>query len=220
MKRNYSPLNSINTDFTWSISDSSIATIDSKTGTVTANNPGSATVTVSAPGGKTGTCTIKVKEKPSSGGSGGGGGGGSTSYGGSCSCRIGVCVKRANVCKNEKTTIRYQCGTKSETRSHRYQCGSTKKCTGILWWKKCTTTPKYCYKTYTIKVPKYCTATSTKRVCTQTGSCQQIEWKTYGGSTVYTTSTYNDGGRVCRAWVSHCETAGGSCNYNSGRSCW
>ena len=78
MERDYYPKNSTYVDLKWSISNTNIATIDEKTGAVVAKNSGSTTVTVTAPNGKSGTCTLTVKSKPSSGGgsSGGGGGGG------------------------------------------------------------------------------------------------------------------------------------------------
>ena len=68
MTSRYSPSYAIYTDFKWSINNSSIATINENTGEVTAKREGNATVTITAPGGKTGTCNLTVlpKEYPDS----------------------------------------------------------------------------------------------------------------------------------------------------------
>ena len=86
MKRSYSPQNSIYIDFKWSISNSSIATINENSGVVVAKKTGTATVTITAPNGKTGTCTLKVKPKPPSDDGGGGGGGRKPCTGRCCGC--------------------------------------------------------------------------------------------------------------------------------------
>ena len=69
----YDPKNATKTNFTWSISDSSIATIDKDTGTVSAKKSGTATVTVKSENGKTGTCNIVVPSGTSSNSGAGGG---------------------------------------------------------------------------------------------------------------------------------------------------
>ena len=69
----YNPKNATKTNFTWSISDSSIATIDKDTGTVSAKKSGAATVTVKSENGKTGTCNIVVPSGASSNSGAGGG---------------------------------------------------------------------------------------------------------------------------------------------------
>ena len=60
IKSNYTPYNATKTDFTWSISDTSIATINNNTGAISSKKAGTATITVTASNGKTGTCTLKV----------------------------------------------------------------------------------------------------------------------------------------------------------------
>ena len=78
IKSNYTPYNATKTDFTWSISDTSIATINNNTGAISSKKAGTATITVTASNGKTGTCTLKVNAPQSSGG------GSSTQSSGTC----------------------------------------------------------------------------------------------------------------------------------------
>ena len=78
IKSNYTPYNATKTDFTWSISDTSIATINNNTGAISSKKAGTATITVTASNGKTGTCTLKVNASESSGG------GSSTQSSGTC----------------------------------------------------------------------------------------------------------------------------------------
>ena len=78
IKSNYTPYNATKTDFTWSISDTSIATINNNTGAISSKKAGTATITVTASNGKTGTCTLKVNAPQSSGG------GSSTQISGTC----------------------------------------------------------------------------------------------------------------------------------------
>ena len=66
IKSNYTPYNATKTDFTWSISDTSIATINNNTGAISSKKAGTATITVTASNGKTGTCTLNVNENPPS----------------------------------------------------------------------------------------------------------------------------------------------------------
>lgn len=85
MKRSYTPSYATKIDFKWSISDSNIAKINENTGEVTAKSSGTATVTITAPNGKKGTCSLKVKAKPAE--SGGSSGGGSSGTCPDCSCK-------------------------------------------------------------------------------------------------------------------------------------
>ena len=64
IKSSYEPYNASKTSFTWKISNSSIASINEKTGTVKGKDGGSATITVTASNGKKATCTLTVKSKP------------------------------------------------------------------------------------------------------------------------------------------------------------
>jgi len=89
MKSSYEPYNASETDFTWSISDTSIATIDSSTGKVTAKKAGTANVTITAKGGKTGTCKVTVN-CPS-------GQTTNSNCASSCSCG-GSCTNKGNGC--------------------------------------------------------------------------------------------------------------------------
>ena len=70
----YEPYNSTKTTMKWTINDSSIAKINESTGAIEASKQGSTTVTITAPNGKSGTCTLTVNKyvAPSSGGGGGG----------------------------------------------------------------------------------------------------------------------------------------------------
>jgi len=68
IKATYTPANATQTNFTWSVDNTTYATIDSTTGKITGRNNKSSsnktvTVTVTAPNGKTGTCKITVKGK-------------------------------------------------------------------------------------------------------------------------------------------------------------
>ncbi len=153
MKRNYSPTNATNLDFTWSISDTSIATIDKNSGAVTAKKSGTTTVTVTAPGGKTGTCTLTVSAPPSSGGDEEDSGG---IYipSGSCSCTFDVyagstrkCIQWGQLaygrwgCKRYKTVPKYEKKTYSGTIKSS-QRRSSASCVEVSSW--CQTSYKGC----------------------------------------------------------------------------
>ena len=73
----YEPYNATKTAMKWTISDSSVAKINESTGAIEASKQGSTTVTITAPNGKSGTCTLTVNKyvAPSYGANGGGGGG-------------------------------------------------------------------------------------------------------------------------------------------------
>lgn len=82
----YEPYNANKLDFKYTISDSTYLSIDPNTGKITGKNntysDKTVNVTVSSSNGKTGTCKVIIKGRPSAP-SGGGGGGGSS--GGGCS---------------------------------------------------------------------------------------------------------------------------------------
>ena len=61
-----SPDNATNKKVSWKSSDTAVATVDDN-GKVTAVKAGSATITVTADGGKTATCSVKVTEQAKSG---------------------------------------------------------------------------------------------------------------------------------------------------------
>ena len=63
LKATVSPADATNKTITWSTSDKSIATVDAKTGMVTAKGLGTATITATADGKKA-TCKITVKKDP------------------------------------------------------------------------------------------------------------------------------------------------------------
>ena len=121
MKASYSPQNALYTDFKWSISNSSIATINESSGAVTAKSSGTTNVTVTAPNGKTGTCKLTVKAKPSSGG-------GSTFTGNSCSKTISevVDVTTEEICQRVCTPFR-PCPICSEVESCSTKCNEVVK---------------------------------------------------------------------------------------------
>ena len=77
IKSSYEPYNATKTTMKWTISDPSIAKINESTGAIEASKQGSTTVTITAPNGKSGTCTLTVNKyvAPSYGDGGGGGGG-------------------------------------------------------------------------------------------------------------------------------------------------
>ena len=86
---NYTPKNSTNMDISWSVSDTSVASINSS-GKITAKNSSSSAKTVTVTitenkTGKTASCKININGKPSPP-SGGGGGSSSGGGGGDCSC--------------------------------------------------------------------------------------------------------------------------------------
>lgn len=61
------PSNPTNKEVTWSSSNTAVATVDEKTGVVTAKGPGTATITATATlGGATAACRVTVKEAASS----------------------------------------------------------------------------------------------------------------------------------------------------------
>lgn len=70
----YEPYNATKTAMKWTISDSSVAKINESTGAIEASKQGSTTVTITAPNGKSGTCTLTVNKyvAPSYGDGGGG----------------------------------------------------------------------------------------------------------------------------------------------------
>ena len=219
MERDYYPKNSTYVDLKWSISNTNIATIDEKTGAVVAKNSGSTTVTVTAPNGKSGTCTLTVKSKPSSGGgSSGGGGGGGTSTGGSCSCMRPVCVEYENKCQVRDVIGTYQCGINTRPIYTTAPCGVSCKtsCHYDIWSRKtkcsisCTT--RYCTKlTGYQNTPRYCTGVHKEYTCTQ--SCIKMQNKPFPGKVMIERSSNG-----C-FWSSWCSTSQGSCNYSSGSSC-
>ena len=106
----FEPYNANKLDFKYTISDSTYLSIDSNTGKITGKNntysDKTVNVTVSASNGKTGTCKVTIKGKPSP--SSGGGGGGSS--GGGCGgtyCSGYVLMRRKSVCS--KTCNQYGC---------------------------------------------------------------------------------------------------------------
>ena len=68
----FEPYNATKTDFTYTSSNTSVATIDNG-GNVTTKATGTVTITVTASNGKTGTCTVAINAQSSGGGSSGGG---------------------------------------------------------------------------------------------------------------------------------------------------
>lgn len=148
MKRSYTPSYATKIDFKWSISDSNIATINQTTGEVTAKSSGTATVTITAPNGKTGTCNLKVKAKPAdSGGSSDG-----NSSGGGCECSCPYTYIDSNGKKQTKT----YCGNKKyeykDSKLCKSYCKTSKNTCNEQTYGTCktnaTTTPAKTTKDY------------------------------------------------------------------------
>lgn len=202
MKRNYSPINATNTNFKWSISDTSIASIDEKTGEVMGIKAGSATVTVTAPNGKKGTCTLTINNSPTS--SGGSSGGGAPS-GGGCSCPYEEYTYE-RIC--ETITYTDTCGSYPE--NYTFVCG-TKQCyVGAGKYVSCN---KYCSGTR--YVYNYCE--KERDVCRyETTSVTKYA----SGGRIVESDTTTLNGKTCVNWTSYCHTSKKDCDFISGSSCW
>jgi len=205
-KRNFAPLNATILDFNWSIDDSEIATINENTGEVIAMKGGSATVTIAASNGVTGTCKLTVKNPPNTGGGSSSGGGPSS---GSCTCPYTESNVQ-EVCETIKYTVSEYCGKKSV--SYKYACGTYNYCYAP---GQCTPATKYCNGTRL--EPKYCDVEKEKTEC----SDKVVSTTKYatGSIKVNTSYTYPNG-KTCSNWSSYCQTSKSNCNYRNGQSCW
>ena len=137
IKSNYTPYNATKTDFTWSISDTSIATINNNTGAISSKKAGTATITVTASNGKTGTCTLKVNAPQSSGG------GSSTQISGTCGYTyygetVGIKYYKENRC-GRFAGCGCAIGNGKEPGSPGYKCKFYYRCCRTVYTSKAVT---------------------------------------------------------------------------------
>lgn len=176
IKSNYTPYNATKTDFTWSISDTSIATINNNTGAISSKKAGTATITVTASNGKTGTCTLKVNASESSGG------GSSTQSSGTCGYTyygeiVGIKYVYERVCG------RYaKCGCArdngKEPHSPGYKCRIYRRCcTTMPTTEHITSNVKYSGTRYTKTTYGRCI--NGKMPVTKTVSCKMVRNQYY-----------------------------------------
>ena len=148
IKSNYTPYNATKTDFTWSISDTSIATINNNTGAISSKKAGTATITVTASNGQTGTCSLKVNAPQSSGG------GSSTQQSGTCGYTyynetIGTTYVKEKRCGNFSSCGCFK-GNGKEPGSPGYKCSVYKYCCRTVYISKpVTSNVKYNGTRYT-----------------------------------------------------------------------
>ena len=176
IKSNYTPYNATKTDFTWSISDTSIATINNNTGAISSKKAGTATITVTASNGKTGTCTLKVNASESSGG------GSSTQSSGRCGYTyygevVGVYPSIKKECGVSKA-----CGCAKdngkEPGSPGYKCRFYNWCCREVFTTKTkTSNVKYNGTSYTKTTYGRCI--NGKMLVTKTVSCKMVRKKYY-----------------------------------------
>lgn len=124
----------VNTDLTWSSSNSNIASVDSN-GNVTRRSRGYAVITVTTGNGKTAQCQVTMKSTSSSGGGGGGSSSGGGSHGGGSGSGGSGSVQEEEDDSNPwwvPIVVRSWCWCRSRCYDFRSRCNSRSNC-----WRNC-----------------------------------------------------------------------------------